>query len=100
MVLSPLPPESGILFGNITSEETVPAHLDNVVSTAFATTLHRGNITVRTIEHLMATLHAYGISNALIKVEEEIPIMDGSAQEFCRLIEEAGVVDQESAWNR
>lgn len=97
LVLSPLPPESGILFGNITSEETVPAHLDNVVSTAFATTLHRGNITVRTIEHLMATLHAYGISNALIKVEEEIPIMDGSAQEFCRLIEEAGVVDQESA---
>ncbi len=96
LILSPLPPDSGILFGNITSEETVPAHLDNVVSTAFATTLRQGNITIRTIEHLMATLHAYGISNALIKVEEEIPIMDGSALEFCRLIEEAGVVDQES----
>lgn len=94
LILSPLPPDSGILFGNITTEDTVSAHLDNVVSTAFATTLQQKSITIRTIEHLMATLHAYGISNALIRVEEEIPIMDGSALQFCQLIEEAGVVDQ------
>jgi UDP-3-O-acyl N-acetylglucosamine deacetylase len=97
LILSPLPPDSGIRFGSITTEETVPAHLDNVVSTDFATTLQRGNVKVRTIEHLMSTLHAYGVHNLLIKVENEIPIMDGSALEFCRLIDEAGVIEQEAS---
>ena len=97
LILSPLQPDSGIRFGSITTEETVPAHLDNVVSTDFATTLQRGNVKVRTIEHLMSTLHAYGVHNLLIKVENEIPIMDGSALEFCRLIDEAGVIEQEAS---
>jgi UDP-3-O-acyl N-acetylglucosamine deacetylase len=97
LILSPLPPDSGIRFGSITTEETVPAHLDNVVSTDFATTLQRGTVKVRTIEHLMSTLHAYGVHNLLIKVENEIPIMDGSAVEFCRLIDEAGVIEQEAS---
>ncbi|MEE8110728.1 MAG: UDP-3-O-acyl-N-acetylglucosamine deacetylase, partial [bacterium] len=96
LILSPLPPDSGIRIGNITSEESVLAHLDNVVSTDYATTLQEGPITVRTIEHLMSALHAYGISNVLIKVAEEIPIMDGSAKDFCRLIEDAGAVEQEA----
>jgi UDP-3-O-acyl N-acetylglucosamine deacetylase len=48
----------------------------------------------KTIEHLMATLHAYGITNVLIKMHEEVPIFDGSAEELCALIEEGGVVDQ------
>jgi UDP-3-O-acyl N-acetylglucosamine deacetylase len=95
LILSPLPPGSGIIIGNLTSEEFVRAHLDNVISTDSATTIQQGTMTVRTIEHLMAVLHAYGICNVLIKVAEEIPIMDGSAKEFCRLIEDAGVVEQE-----
>ncbi|MFQ5692078.1 MAG: UDP-3-O-acyl-N-acetylglucosamine deacetylase [Nitrospinota bacterium] len=96
LILSPLPPDSGIRIGSITSEDSVLAHLDNVVSTDSATTLQQGTMRVRTIEHLMSTLHAYGITNLLIKVTDEIPIMDGSARDFCRLIEEAGVVEQDS----
>ncbi|MBI2880675.1 MAG: UDP-3-O-[3-hydroxymyristoyl] N-acetylglucosamine deacetylase [Candidatus Tectomicrobia bacterium] len=96
LILSPLPPDSGIRIGSITTEESFPAHLDYVVSTDNATTLQKGAIRVRTIEHLMAALHAFGITNVLIRVTDEIPIMDGSARAFCRLIEEAGVVDQEA----
>jgi len=95
LLLQPLPPNSGILFGNISSEEIVPAHLDNVQTTEFATSLKKGRAVAKTIEHLMAVLHAYRITNLMVKMIEEIPIMDGSALEFCKIIEEAGLEEQE-----
>ena len=58
--------------------------------------LFRSNgVAAKTVEHLMATLHAYGITNLLVKLQDEVPAMDGSAAEFCRLVESAGVVDQD-----
>ena len=95
LLLQPLPPNSGILFGNISSDEVVPAHLDYVQTTEFATSLKKGRAVARTIEHLMAVLHAYRITNLMVKMIEEIPIMDGSALEFCKMVEEAGVEEQE-----
>ncbi len=95
LLLQPLPPNSGILFGNVSSDEVVPAHLDYVETTEFATSLKRGRATAKTVEHLMAVLHAYGITNLMVKMIEEIPIMDGSASEFCRIVEEAGLEEQE-----
>jgi UDP-3-O-acyl N-acetylglucosamine deacetylase len=68
-----------------------------VDSTGYATTLHKEGVTAKTVEHLLATLHAYRITNLLVKMQGEIPIMDGSASEFCRLIEGAGLVDQGGA---
>jgi UDP-3-O-[3-hydroxymyristoyl] N-acetylglucosamine deacetylase len=94
LILNPLPAGRGIVFANLTTAASVPAHVDYVDSTGYATTLHGGNMTVGTVEHLLATLHAYGITNALIKVQSEVPTMDGSALDFCHLIEQAGVEDQ------
>lgn len=95
LLFQPLPPHSGILFGNVSSEEFVPAHLDYVETTEFATSLKKGGAIAKTVEHLMAVLHAYRITNLMVKMIEEIPIMDGSALEFCKIMEEAGVEDQE-----
>jgi UDP-3-O-[3-hydroxymyristoyl] N-acetylglucosamine deacetylase len=97
LILQPLPPGSGVLFTSLSTDETVPAHLDWVDSTGYATTLHRNGVTAKTVEHLLATLHAYRITNLLVKVQGEIPTMDGSAVEFCHLIESAGLVDQGGA---
>jgi UDP-3-O-acyl N-acetylglucosamine deacetylase len=94
LILSPLPAGRGIVFANLTTAATVPAHLDYVESTGYATTLHGGGMTVGTVEHLLATLHAYGITNLLIKAQSEVPTMDGSAKEFCSLIEQAELEDQ------
>jgi UDP-3-O-acyl N-acetylglucosamine deacetylase len=47
------------------------------------------------VEHLMATLHAHGITNLLVKMQAEVPILDGSAIELCALLDEGGVVDQD-----
>jgi UDP-3-O-acyl N-acetylglucosamine deacetylase len=94
MILSPLPANAGVLFGDIATGETIPAEAAYVESTGYATTLRRGLVTARTVEHIMAALHMYRISNVLVKIGGEVPFMDGSARDFCQLIEEAGVQEQ------
>jgi UDP-3-O-[3-hydroxymyristoyl] N-acetylglucosamine deacetylase len=93
--LRPLPPNRGILFGTVSSDDVVPLHVDYVQTTELATSLKKGMAVAKTIEHLMAVFHAYRITNLMVKMIEEVPVMDGSALEFCRLIEEAGVEEQE-----
>jgi UDP-3-O-[3-hydroxymyristoyl] N-acetylglucosamine deacetylase len=97
LILQPLPPGSGILFGDISTGDSVPALVEWVDSTGYSTTLRRGDMVARTVEHLMATLHGYGITNLLVKMQNEVPILDGSAAELCRLIESGGVVEQDAA---
>lgn len=94
LILLPLGVGCGIRFGRVGSEDYVQAHVDNVDSTGYATTLYRRGMVARTIEHLMATLHAYGVTNLLVKVDGEVPILDGSAAEICDLIDSVGVEDQ------
>lgn len=99
LILHPLPPNSGILFSGISADATVPAHLDYVGSTGYATSLRGKGIVVGTVEHFLAVLHSYRISNLLVKMQGEIPILDGSALEFCDLIEEAGIQEQDKEWS-
>jgi UDP-3-O-[3-hydroxymyristoyl] N-acetylglucosamine deacetylase len=94
LILQPLPPGSGIVFESIASGETVPALIDHVASTGYATTLVRGGMIAKTVEHLMATLHAHGVTNLLVKMHAEVPALDGSATELCALIAESGVIEQ------
>jgi UDP-3-O-acyl N-acetylglucosamine deacetylase len=85
-----------VLFCDIATGETIPAAAAYVASTGYATTLQRGLVTARTVEHIMAALHMYRVTNALVKIGGEVPFMDGSAREFCHLIEEAGIEEQEA----
>jgi UDP-3-O-[3-hydroxymyristoyl] N-acetylglucosamine deacetylase len=103
IILSPLGINEGIVFqtldgqtirGHITSLENYAQTVSSKTFSANSTTLDNGRRRVRTIEHLMAVLSMYGITNVLIKVDEEIPNIDGSAKDFCGLVEEAGVEEQ------
>jgi len=96
LILTPLPPNSGILFGNISTGESVPAHIDYVESTDYATSLRKGTTCAKTTEHFLAVLHSYRISNLLVKINDELPIMDGSATDFCTIVEDAGAEEQEA----
>ncbi|MBX7143019.1 MAG: UDP-3-O-acyl-N-acetylglucosamine deacetylase [Oligoflexia bacterium] len=98
LILEPLPAGSGIHFMGVSDSQAVPAHVDFVESTGFATTLRLGQTQAGTIEHLMSALHAYGISNLLIKCNGEVPVLDGSAREFCSLFADIGVEEQEGEW--
>lgn len=97
MVLQPLPPNSGIHFLTLPAEKVISAHVAEVRETDFATTLSREGENIRTVEHLLSALHARGITNLLIKVHGEIPVLDGSALEFCKVIDEAGIDGQRLA---
>jgi UDP-3-O-[3-hydroxymyristoyl] N-acetylglucosamine deacetylase len=103
IILSPLGINEGIVYqtldgqtipGHITSLENFSRTLTSKTFSANSTTLDNGRRRVRTVEHLMAVLSMYGITNVLIKVDEEIPNVDGSAKDFCDLIDEAGIVNQ------
>jgi UDP-3-O-acyl N-acetylglucosamine deacetylase len=98
LILEPLPPNSGIHFVGVSETTVVPAHVDFVESTGFATTVRLGQTQAGTIEHLMSALCAYGISNLLVKCNGEVPVMDGSSREFCRLFDEVGLTEQEGEW--
>jgi len=105
IILSPAPPNSGIQFqtldgisipGRITSLEDYQHAQSQQSFTANSTVLARENRRVRTVEHLMAALSMAGLDNVLIKADEEIPNVDGSALDFARLLDEAGTVDQDA----
>jgi UDP-3-O-[3-hydroxymyristoyl] N-acetylglucosamine deacetylase/3-hydroxyacyl-[acyl-carrier-protein] dehydratase len=58
------------------------------------TCLQNGRAEVSTVEHLLATLWALGVDNAIVEMEgEEVPGLDGSAREFATRILEAGTVE-------
>lgn len=96
LILSPMPPHSGILFRHITTGATIPAAIECIASTDFCTSLQHDGTVAHTIEHLMSALHAYRITNVLIKLHDEVPIMDGSAAAFCQGIEDAGIAEQDA----
>lgn len=94
MAIQPLPPGRGVHFVTLPAGVTIPAHVDAVADTDYATTVSAAGVSIRTVEHFLSALHAYGVTNLLIKVHGEIPVLDGSALEFCKTLEEVGIEDQ------
>lgn len=99
MALQPLPPDTGIHFITVPTGIHLPAYVTSVTHTGHATTLARDGAEIKTVEHLLSALHARGITNLLVKVHGEIPVLDGSALEFCEALDETGIEDQsEGRW--
>lgn len=94
MVITPLPENRGIRFENISEPGYIPATVDFLDTTSYATSIRRDNLEAKTIEHFMATLHAAGITNLSVKINKEVPISDGSASDFCSFIRNTGVIPQ------
>ena len=93
--LEPMPENSGIVFYRSDTGVTIPLSVDMVVDTTLATVIGRDGSSISTIEHFLATLYAYGIDNLKVILDgDEMPVMDGSAFLFCRLLDDAGVVEQ------
>lgn len=101
MTLKPAPVGTGIVFvrTDITDKNNIiPATYLNVVDTRLNTCIgNKAGAIVSTIEHFMGALHALGISNLRVELNgAEVPLMDGSAQDFVTLIECAGLVEQDA----
>ncbi len=89
ITLHPSPANTGIKFKRVDSklplgQNIIVANFRNIRSSQLCTTIQNDyNLSVSTIEHLMAALHAFGIDNLLIDIDSsEMPILDGSSIEF------------------
>ena len=94
---NPAPENHGYKFQRIDIEgqPVIDALAEFVTSTTRGTVISRGEVSVSTIEHALAALYAAGIDNCLIQLNApEMPILDGSAREYCEKIAQVGIVEQ------
>lgn len=99
--LLPSDVNTGIVFVRTDLENfEIPALARFVQRTNRQTIIQKGEASVGTIEHLMASLYALGIDNVRIELSgSEIPILDGSAAPLVDLINEAGIEQQSEEKN-
>ena len=102
--LLPAGPHEGIVFRRLDAgadAPAIPALLANVTGHAHATAVGVGQVSVQTVEHLLAAVFGLGIDNLQILVDgPELPIFDGSAAPWVHLISSVGTVAEEDAERR
>ncbi|QLE40642.1 UDP-3-O-acyl-N-acetylglucosamine deacetylase [Nostoc sp. C052] len=73
----------------------IPAQVAAVSHTVLSTQLGKGEVSVRTVEHLLAALSGMGVDNARIEIDgPEVPLLDGSASVWTANIAQVGLVSQ------
>lgn len=99
LTLKPAPPNSGYIFVRTDLDNfEIPASVEYISHCSYATTLMRKGVVLSTCEHLLSALRGVGVDNCFIELDNiEIPIMDGSSENFIDLIEKAGIREQNAA---
>ncbi len=100
LIFHPGEVNTGIRFQRVDLKDqpVIRGEAGNVVSTLRGTTIRQNGIHVSTIEHVMAALFGLGIDNVRVELDgPEIPIMDGSAIPFVKVLKDAGFEQQEKA---
>jgi UDP-3-O-[3-hydroxymyristoyl] N-acetylglucosamine deacetylase len=70
----------------------IPALIESVHTTTLSTELQVGTASIRTVEHLLASLTALGVNDARIEIDGlEVPLLDGSAKLWVAAIQAAGL---------
>ncbi len=97
LALKPAPPNTGYVFVRTDLDDfELPASVEYISHCSYATTLLRKGVVLSTCEHLLAALRGAGVDNCFIELDNiEIPIMDGSSENFIELIENAGIFAQD-----
>ena len=93
MRLVPAPADTGIVFRRTDLDLfAIEAHGSNVARVSYATSLMKQGVLLSTTEHVLAAIYSCGIDNVFIDIDAiELPILDGSAEPFMRMLDEAGV---------
>jgi UDP-3-O-[3-hydroxymyristoyl] N-acetylglucosamine deacetylase len=98
LTLKPAPENTGYIFVRTDLDNfEIPASVEYISHCSYATTLLRKGVVLSTCEHLLSALRGYGVDNCFIELDNiEIPILDGSSENFIELIEKTGIVEQNS----
>ena len=96
--LRPAPENTGYIFVRTDLDNfEIPASVEYISHCSYATTLMRRGVVLSTCEHLLSALRGAGVDNCFIDLDSiEIPIMDGSSEDFIELIADAGIVEQDA----
>lgn len=91
--LTPAPSNTGIVFKRTDLDGFhIEALAANVARVSYATSLMKKGVLISTIEHLLSALAASKVDNAFVEIDNlELPIVDGSALPFMRLMAQAGL---------
>ena len=91
--LLPAPPDTGIVFRRTDLDNfAIEASGRNVARVSYATSLMKQGVLLSTTEHLLAAIYSSGVDNIFVDIDSiEIPILDGSAEPFLQLLDEAGL---------
>ncbi len=91
--LAPAPANTGVVFKRTDLEGfAIEAQARNVTRVSYATSLMKKGVLISTTEHLLSALAASKVDNVYVEIDNlELPIMDGSALPFVRLIGQAGM---------
>lgn len=97
--LKPAPENTGYIFVRTDLDNfEIPASVEYISHCSYATTLMRRGVVLSTCEHLLSALRGSNVDNCFIELDNiEIPIMDGSSEDFVALIEKAGVTQQKAS---
>ncbi len=98
LTMRPAPADTGILFRrtDLPGSPEVLAHASNVTGTQRGTTITTGPASVHTVEHILASLNAFGVDNALVEMDgPEPPVADGSSLPFVEMIKKTGTEAQD-----
>ncbi|MEO7658525.1 MAG: UDP-3-O-acyl-N-acetylglucosamine deacetylase [Pyrinomonadaceae bacterium] len=98
MTLRPAPENTGYIFVRTDLDDfEIPASIEYISHCSYATTLMRRGVVLSTCEHLLSALRGSGVDNCFIDLDNiEIPIMDGSSENFIDLILASGTVKQDA----
>jgi UDP-3-O-[3-hydroxymyristoyl] N-acetylglucosamine deacetylase len=94
--LRPAPENTGYVFVRTDLDNfEIPASVEYISHCSYATTLLRKGVVLSTCEHLLAALRGCGVDNCFIELDNlEIPILDGSSENFIEFIESVGIIEQ------
>ncbi len=94
--ICPAPANSGVTFKRTDLDGfTIEAESRHVARVSYATSLMKKGVLISTTEHLLSSLAGLGVDNALVEIDNlELPIVDGSALPFVKVIRGAGLRPQ------
>ncbi len=98
----PAPANSGVRFvrTDLDGNPEIKADVSNTYSDSLSrrTVVRSGDVSISTVEHVMAAVYGLGIDNLVIEIDgAELPEPDGSSLPFVELLRKAGIVEQDES---
>jgi UDP-3-O-[3-hydroxymyristoyl] N-acetylglucosamine deacetylase/3-hydroxyacyl-[acyl-carrier-protein] dehydratase len=103
VTVQPAPSGHGIVFRrrDLAGRPEIPARVEEVEATERRTAIGHGEVTIHTVEHVLAAVVGAGLDDVILELDgPEPPILDGSFLPWLDLLDQAGIVEQpgEPTW--